>query len=154
MSKLIPGSWKGILADWGVTKSKSGTPGVVCSFSISCGDDLVTSDKILYLTDKTKERTIETLYKLGFNGKLEDVSAGRPKNALEGGKEVILQCENEVYEGETKCRIQWINLPGESHGVTKVDAKEGSSLLDSFKADFLSLKPAGAGKKKAGLDLT
>ena len=148
MAKLIPGSWKAILADWGVTKSKGGTPGVVLKFSVAIGEDLVESDKILYLTEKTKARTIETLYKMGFNGNLDDLPSGRGKNALEGGKEVILSCENEVYEGETNCRIQWINLPGESHGVSKVDPKEGASLLSEFKADFLSLKPAGSGKKK------
>ena len=151
MSKLIPGTWKGVLADWGVTKSKGGTPSVVLSFSIAVGEDLVQSDKILYLTEKTKARTIETLYKLGFNGKLDDVASGRGKNALSGGMEVVLACENETFEGEANCRIQWINLPGETHGVSKLDAKEGAGLLDQFKADFLSLKPVGA--KKAKLDL-
>lgn len=147
MSKLVPGTFKAVLTDWGVTKAKTGTPGVVCSFSVAVGEDLVQSDKIYYLTEKSKAFSIERLYALGFNGNLDDLAGGRPKSALTGGIEVQVTCDNETFDGETRCRIQFVNLPGESHGITKVDPKEGAGLLAGFKADFLSLKPVTKGKK-------
>jgi hypothetical protein len=152
MSELREGTFKAVLTDWGVTKSSKGTPGVLLTFAVDVDEDLAQGEKILYLSDAAKQNSIQTLYKLGFNGNLEDLPAGRSKNALTGGVEVRVVCKNETYEGETRCKIAFVNLPDEVHGLNKLDPKEGASLLAGLKADFLSYKPVGVGTKK-GLKL-
>ena len=144
MSELKEGTFRAALTDWGVTKSQGGTPGVLLNFACDVDEELVQGEKILWLTDKAKQNSIQTLYKLGFNGKLEDLAGGRSKNALTGGLEVRVVCKNEIYEGETRCKIAFVNLPDEVHGLAKMDPKEGASLLDGLKADFLSYKPVTA----------
>lgn len=156
MSQLREGTFRAALTDWAVTKATSGTPGVLLTFAIDVDDELVQAEKIFWLTDKAKENSIKNLYKLGFNGKLDELADGRSKNALTGGIEVRVVCKNEVYEGENRCKIAFVNLPDEVHGLQKLEAKEGSMLLKDFAADFMSQKPvtaASVAQKKKGLKL-
>jgi len=145
------GIFKGVIADWGVSKSSTGTPSVNVEFSIDIDGSLETITWFGYLTEKAKARTIETLFKLGFNGDLEGLTKGRETKALEGGKEVMITVESELYKDETKYKVKWVNLPGESHGVPKLETPEAMTLLNQFKADFMAAKPKAV--KLGRLDL-
>ncbi len=136
------GTFKAVVADWGVSKSKERqTPSVNVEFSVDVEGNLESITWFGYLTEAAKDRTIETLYKLGFNGDLFGLAAGRQSSCLDGGKEVILTISLEMYNGEPKYKVKWVNLPGESHGIPKLESSEGLSVLQQFKADFLRLKP-------------
>jgi hypothetical protein len=143
------GQWPGCVADWGIGKSKEkGTPFVCITVSIDVDGSLESIDWMGYLTEAAKGRTIETLYKLGFNGDLAGLANGRNSGCIEGGKEIVAVIENEPYDGKDQFKVKWLNVKGETHGIPKVDSSEGLSILNAFKADFMAAKP-----KKSGLDL-
>lgn len=141
------GQWRGCVDDWGVGKASTGTPFVVISLSVDVDGSLESIDWKGYLTDGAKDKTIETLMKLGFNGNLAGLAGGRDSGCIEGGKEIVADVMNEPYKGEDKFKVQWINLKGEQHGIKKVGLDEGLSILNQFKADFMAAKP------NKGLDL-
>lgn len=141
------GTFKGVATDWGISKSpEKGTPQVFVTFSIAVDGELETLSWIGYLTDKTKERTIKTLYSLGFDGNFEGLVGGRDSGCLESGKEMSLSIVNEPYNGEDKFKIAWVNLPGEGGGMKRLEKSEAAKILDDLKADFLALKPKGEKK--------
>jgi hypothetical protein len=142
------GQWPGCVVDYGVGKASTGTPFVIITLSVDTGGSLESIDWTGYLTQNAKDKTIETLQKLGFNGNLASLAGGRDTACLENGKEIIADIVNEPYNGEDKFKVKWINLKGEQHGIKKVGLDEGLAILNQFKADFLAAKT-----KPHGLDL-
>ena len=140
------GQWPGCVADWGVGKASTGTPFVIITLSVDVDGSLESIDWTGYLTQDAKDKTIETLQKLGFNGNLAGLAGGRDSACIEGGKEIVAVIVSEPYKGEDKFKVKWINLKGEQYGLKKVGLDEGLAILNQFKADFLAAKP----KAKAG----
>jgi len=157
MSLLKNGQYKAVPSDWGFNKSpEKGTESIFVTFIVdgkaqddSPADELITWYG--YLNDKTKDRTIEAIYKLGFNGDLEALALGHDGKALDVATTVMVTTEVDTYGDTPRNKIQWINAIGETHGVKKLDKAEAMSIINKYKGDFLSKKPVGAKKK---LDLS
>jgi hypothetical protein len=67
-----------------------------------------------FFTDKTTERTIESLQHLGWKGddlceleELDDVACARVLP-----EQVSIVCEPEEYNGNMRLRVKWVNKPG------------------------------------------
>jgi len=139
-----PGIFKAVVSDWGVGKAEStGNVSTNVQFTLPETNERVTWKG--YLTEKTKEGTIKTLFKLGFNGNLDSFGEGVSSGCLEVGKEAMVTIEEEKYknkdgEEKTAFKVRWVNLPGEHSGMKRLENAEASSLLASFKADFLEQK--------------
>ena len=154
MNLLKPGVYKATPFDWGVgvTPTK-GTEQIWVTMAVqgvnqegeACGENITWFG---YLTEKAKDRALETIYKLGFDGNFEGLCLGHDSHALDFDQEVIVTVE--IEDGKNK--IQWINAIGESHGIKRLDKTEAMSIINKFKGDILSKKPVTA--KKKGLDLT
>lgn len=168
MALLKPGSYKAIPNEWGINKSpEKGTESIFVELLINGLD--TDGKEVLeartwygYLTEKAKDRTIETIYKLGFNGDFEGLASGRDSKALSNVTEVMVTIahENTAQPGPNnpnptpviRDKIQWINSIGETHGAKRLDKAEAMSIINKFKGDFVAKKPVGA--KKTGLDLS
>lgn len=147
------GTWKAILADWGVIESgENKTPTVMLTLSVDVGGELEDIKAYLYLSEKAKERSIRTMWDtLGFNGKVEDLAAGRNGGALEGGKEIQVEIGLESYNGKERHKVKWINPVGYISGGKPLPKAEAIGLLAGLKGDIMAGKPAGGANR--GLDL-
>lgn len=65
-------------------------------------------------TDKTTERTIESLQHMGWQGddlsELEGLDMNGAARLLPATVELV--CEPDTYEGETNLKVRWVNKPG------------------------------------------
>lgn len=151
MITLKPGTYKACPMDWGVSKTKTGTEQIFVNIAVSGinpdgQEDLVNITWFGFLTEKAKDRTIEAIYKMGFNGDFEGLALGHDSKALDVSKTIMVVTENEEYEGETNSKIKWINEIGEVHGIKRLDKAEALSIINKYKGDFQSKKPVGAKK--------
>jgi len=157
MSLLKNGQYKAVPSEWGFNKSpEKGTESIFVTFIVdgisqegNPALELVTWYG--YLTDAAKDRTIDSIYKLGFNGDLDELAKGREGKAIDPATQVMVTTEVDNYKETPKNKIQWINAIGETHGVKKLDVKEAQSIIAKYKGDFLAKKPVGA---KKALDLS
>lgn len=86
--------------------SKNGTPQIGVTFEIISGP--AESQEITWLgffTEKTEERTLESLRHCGWKG--DDISNLGPME-----EEVELVIDHEEYEGEINAKVRWVNRPG------------------------------------------
>ena len=157
MSLLKNGQYKAVPSDWGFNKSpEKGTESIFVTFIVDGKDQNDQPSDVLvtwfgYLTPDTKDRTIESIYKLGFNGDLEALAKGHDGKALDVTNVVMVTTEVDTYKDSTKNKIKWINAIGENHGIKKLDIGEAMSIVNKYKGDFLAKKPVGA---KKALDLS
>lgn len=91
-----------------------------------------------HFTEKTKERSIESIQHFGFAGDdlatLEDIG---PEQCAELLPNVVqLVCAPEEYEGEWTLKVKWVNRPGAGRFKFK-DKLEGNQLK-SFAAQMKS----------------
>lgn len=96
---------RGVTASLG--KTEGGNPQVAVELVVTTGEHQ--GKRITwfgFFTDKTTERTLESLRHLGWEGdNLADLS-GIDRN------EVSFDVEAEEYKGEWKPKVRWINAPG------------------------------------------
>ncbi|HVO30759.1 MAG TPA: hypothetical protein VMV18_08485 [bacterium] len=101
------GTYKAKASTWALAESSKGTPEVAVEFVLTHPD--MQGRSITwhgYLSEKTFNRTVESLRYCGWKGDdLSDLS-GLDAN------EVSLVVENEEYEGETHPRVKWVNRAG------------------------------------------
>lgn len=130
---------------------EKGTPSIALAFAslfdTSAPEEPLTADlppkfyTNLWLTDKTIDRTIETLRQT-FGWKGEDFTELNDAGPLDG-IEVDIVWEWESYQdagGQDKwrARVDWINRPG-TGGVKKADAQDAARIAAQFNR---LLKPA------------
>jgi len=124
--------------------SEKGTPQVVINFEILDGDDVGRRIAwIGYFTDKTVQRTVESLRFCGFTG---DDLAGAVVQQLD--QEVGIVVEHEEYDGKTRARVRWVNRAG-GEGL-KLEKPMDRTKLSQFSAMLkktVAAVPAVAGKK-------
>lgn len=140
--------------EWQLGEAETGSPYIMVSFPAKAEDG---SEMFLgwrgFFTEKTTERTIESLRYMGFEG--DDLSnlVGLDKN------EVDLVVEDEEYEGKLYPRVQFVNKPrgpsvktvlaGDKLGAFAASMKEKFRAHDASQGKRVSTKPAAA-KPPAG----
>lgn len=119
---------------WG--QSQSGTEQVAVMFELESGSKMTWYG---YLTEKTSERTMNSLIACGVSD-LETL-AGL------GDEDVEVVIEHETYNDKTRAKIQWVNRLG-SGGVAMKNKAEGSalkSMLKKHQGNFLKLQKQAGG---------
>lgn len=123
---LQPGYYRGRAIEWGLGKTEKGTRHVAVRFQ-TLDEQERPGESIAwygYFTDKTTERTLESLQHCGWEGTdITDLS-GIERN------EVQLVVQHEEYEGKVHARVAWVNRPGGGGIAIKAPLDEGE------KADF------------------
>src|SRR5579862_677136 len=105
---LSPGYYRARAIEWALGKTDKGNRQVAVRFQTFDDEDRP-GEAITwygYFTEKTAERTLESLQHCGWTG--DDITdlSGIERN------EVQLVVENEEYEGKVHARVAWVNLPG------------------------------------------
>ncbi len=140
---MKPGTYKarGVAALLG-NSSEKGTPQIDIQFRIVEGEfegELIRWTG--YFTEKTSERTIESLQICGWQGDDLSVFAQRddgtipPPNGVDRNP-VELVLEEEVYEGKTRVKVKWVNRPGGGRELNLENAmtrQSASSFAESMK---------------------
>lgn len=89
-----------------------------------------------YFTDKTRERTLESLQHCGWEG--DDITdlSGIERN------EVQLVVEHEEYEGKVRAKVAWVNRPGGGGIAIKapLDEAEKAEFAREVKATLLAMR--------------
>lgn len=91
---------------------------------------------VLYFTDKTAERSIESLLNFGFTSDdlslLADADESRCAELL---PEIVeFDCAPEEYKGEWQLKVKWVNKPGRGQFAPKKKLEGGD--LRAFAAQF------------------
>lgn len=110
--------------------SKNKTPQVVVTFEITTAEHAGTKiDWFGFLTDKTTERTIESLRYAGWKGAdLSDLSdLERDDTPV-----VALVVEHEEYEGKTRAKVQWVNREG-GRGAAALPAAQAKAIAEKMR---------------------
>lgn len=119
---------------WGIGETDSGKPQVAVGFQILTeGADPGYITWHGYFTEKTADRTIESLRLCGWQGDdLTELTDSNPAANL-SANEVELVIEDETYEGKTRAKVQWVNRPG---GALALKAPLVGDKLKAFAAEM------------------
>jgi hypothetical protein len=93
-----------------------------------------------YYTERTEDRTLESLRHAGWTG---DDLAASPLPGL-GSTEVDLVIENEEYDGKTRSKVAFVNKPGGIAMGVPMDDVQRRSFADRMRAK-IALQKNGAG---------
>ncbi len=104
-----------------------------------------------HFTEKTQDRTIESLQNMGWKGddlsELADLDAARAAILLPDAVEIV--CDVETYENELQLKVKWVNKPGAGRFAFK-NKLEGAHLK-SFAAQMKNaIRGAQGGRKPNG----
>jgi hypothetical protein len=139
--------YKGRAVSWGLGTTEKGNPQIAVTFVITtAGADLEEITWYGYFTDKTEERTIQSLRYCGWQGDDFTNLDGMNEN------EVELVIEDEDYQGKTYTKVKWVNRPG---GSAALKAPLAGNALQEFAARMRSKVRAidaanGAKKVRSG----
>jgi len=106
---------KAVNTGFGVSDNENATKYIAVGFEVldeGFAGETITA--LLYFTDKTTARTIESLQHMGFNSDdlavLEDLD--RDGCAQHLPAEVDIVCDVEEYKGEWQLKVKWVNRVG------------------------------------------
>lgn len=137
---------KAIASAFGVSSNGNYEIGITCEVvdGEHAGQEITW---IGFFSEKTQERTIESLQHFGWKGdnleELADLDAEGCARMFPD--HVELACDVEVYEGEQQLKVKWVNKPGAGRFAFK-DKLEGGQLK-SFAAQ---MRGAIRGAQQAG----
>ena len=119
------------VADWSAGKSsQSGTPYLELVLTTPKGDVKYRG----YLTDKTAQKTLDSLMALGFKGDDASDFATKKTGLFAVPKGVTVSVEAESYEGKVYFKAKWINAP------KKKDLADVAAVLREAGFDALLMK--------------
>lgn len=131
---------RGVIAALG--KTSGGSPQVAVELEILSGPDAGHSITWFgYFTEKTQQRTIESLRHLGWKG--DDLSA------LDGidANEVSIEIHHEEYNGEQQAKVKWINASGGLAMRDAMGAADAKAFAQSMRGAVIQ---ANAAAKQRG----
>ena len=100
---IAPGTYAARAVSAGLGETRAGKPQIAVEFDTGVDGRITWFG---YFTDKSQERTLQSLRYCGWDGSdLTDMS-GIDSNDVE------LVIEHETYEGKTRARVQWVNKIG------------------------------------------
>lgn len=99
-----------------------------------------------YFTEKTTERTIESLRFCGWTG----TDLGNLSEIGQADVKVNIVVENEEYEGKTRAKIQWVNRAGGLALANPLDDNQRKAFAAKMKGAVLSFDQKSGAPKKNG----
>lgn len=144
----MKGKYKGRAKTWGLGETSKGDPQVAVEFTIPVeGGDPALRTWYGYFTDKTADRTIESLRTCGWKG--DDLSdlTGLDANEVEL---VIDEEEYPVGSGKMRDKVEWINkLSSGAILKTPMSEDKAKSFAAQMKARIRAFDAAGGKKTTA-----
>jgi hypothetical protein len=136
------GTYKAVAKQWRQKVFESGTEAISVEYEVTEGPEA--GQKIWWdgwLTEKAQERTCEALMVSGWTG------ADFARLPGLGSKPVELVVEDEVYNGQTRSRVKWVNEPGRAAKAADPAALAG--YADRMQALAMGLKNKQNAKEQA-----
>jgi hypothetical protein len=135
---LEAGYYRARAVEWALGKTEKGKPHVAVRFE-TFDDQGLPGEHITwygYFTEKTEERTLESLQHCGWEG--DDITdlSGIERN------EVQLVVERDEYEGKVRSKVAWVNKPG-GGGISikaPLDEAEKAQFAREMKAKVLAMR--------------
>jgi hypothetical protein len=140
MTPTVPeGTWKARGGQWALTKAES-SGNVMIAVEIIIKEGPAADSRLTWyghLTDKTFERTVESLRLLGWKG--DDLSdlTGVDSNDVN----VVIGYEPDL-QGEIRARVQWINQIGGVVVSNRLNPSEAAIFAQRMKGRVHALKQA------------
>lgn len=161
MPSMMEGTHRVKVKAHALGRTSTGKEQLAVTFENDAGEHITA---YLYFTEKTLDRTMETLTEvLGWNAEQDDhrIDALHESDTLVGNEcEIVV--EDDTYDGKTRPRVKWINaLGGGSVLKEQMDATAAQSFANTLRRRILSAKggpkpnpsrvaaPKPAGKAKA-----
>lgn len=149
---LAPGTYRAVPIEAVLGITETGKEQLAVTFQLLDPPDQK-AVAYLFFTEKTLERTIESLRYMGWTGtNLAEFEQGRECPAG-FGSEVEIVVEHEQYEGRTQVRVRWINRAGGPTVKTAITGAAALSFAARMKAQIVALdaaaKAAGGGNGAA-----
>lgn len=139
-------------------KSSKGNTQIAVTFEVlskneETGEDISTGETITWIghfTDRTADRTIESLLHAGWQGDDPSELDGVPASS-QLTTPVELVCEPEEYEGNWTLKVQWVNKPGSGRFVFKesLEAAELRAFGAQMRSKVKSVRAAGGAPRTA-----
>jgi hypothetical protein len=136
---LSPGYYRARAVEYALGKTQNGTRQVAVRFEVLDEQGAPGGERVTwygYFTEKTAERTLESLQYCGWEG--DDVTdlTGIERN------EVQIVVEHEEYEGKTNARVAWVNRAGGGSIAIKapLDEAEKAAFAREMKAKVLAMR--------------
>ena len=94
-----------------------------------------------YFTEKTIDRTMETLAILGWDAEKYDhrIASLHDTDILVGAEAEIV-VEAEEYEGRTRHKVRWVNAVGAGGAQDPLSAGEAADFSERMRAAFITAK--------------
>lgn len=149
----MKGTFKATVQGHCLAESSKGTPSV--KFKLQAHTNSVTGEKINpftcywdgFLTENALPNTIDALVDC-FNWNGSDVSEFDNTRLVEG-VEVSIVLDEELYNGETKTKVKYMNNIDHVSSVPSLDPAKAKSLSESLKGRIMAHKQS-SGKKPSG----
>jgi hypothetical protein len=136
---LVPGKVLARVVEHNVLQSQSGHPQVAVSFkTVETGEPITWFGSF---HPNAKSFTVSNLILLGFQGtSLEEL--GGDKLVLNNDVDYELVLKLDEYNGTSKLKVQFINMPGASTFKNKVEGDELKTLSSNvgLQADFIQAR--------------
>ena len=137
------GTFEGVVTEpaggWMQLAGEKQTPYICIPLEVT-GDDVDAGKTITWqgwMTDKSIERTIETLIEcFDFNGDLNSLYAGKQTFV---GQPVGFTTAMEEYNGKTRWKVKWLNRAGYVHQPKKMDETTAKTLLAGWQKKALAV---------------
>jgi hypothetical protein len=139
----MKGIFRGKARSWGLGESKSGKEQVGVEFEILTPDaEFKTLTWYGYFTEKTLDRTIESLRIMGWTGNDLEQLSGLDTN------EVDLVVDEEEYEGKLHTKVQWVNRVGGLQIKAPLSPEKTRSFAAAMKDRIKAIDAAGGLRAK------
>ncbi len=139
MAMIPEGKYQARAEHWKLGESANGNESVAVDFKF-VDPALGTILWFGYFSDKSYERTVESLRHCGWKG--NDVLELDTPQADLNTNEVELVIQHETYEGKTRARVAWVNGLGRAgvNVVTPLAVERRAAFQQRMKANILSIE--------------
>jgi hypothetical protein len=133
---IPPGTYRGRAVNWGLSTTSTGKEQVAVEFEFPDAAGVVQRLTWFgFFTEKTWERTIQSLRHCGWKGVDLDDLGGLDAS------EVDLVVEHDTYNGVTRAKINWVNEAGALPFVQPMEATAARSFAARMRGKVASVKP-------------
>lgn len=134
---LKPDIYIAVITNGSVGKSRNGTPQIAIEFRPDGSTETIWY--YCFLTDKTKDRTLETLAMLNWSGDCDEVSGRWTDGSWDPNKRVQIVVEDETnpINGKTFPRVKWVNS---LEKTTNLQPMEIKTMVATLKGELAILR--------------